>query len=135
MIFGCMNAGVAEACRSNAVGVVSLICSGQLPPAFVDYVLSRRLADGVIIAGCAENACLNRRGGAWTMERIERRRDPRLRKRIPPERIKLVWAGRRGGAALRSEIAALAAKLEPLGPYRPVRARAVEVSERGRADA
>ena len=135
MIFGCMNAGAAEACRSNAVGLVSLTCSGQLPPAFVDYVLSRRLADGVIIAGCAENACLNRCGGAWTMERIERRRDPRLRKRIPPERIKLVWAGRRGGAALRSEIAALAAKLEPLGPYRPVRARAVEVSERGRADA
>ena len=116
MIFDCMNAQVAEACRSEAVGVVSLACSGHLPPAFIDYVVSRKLADGVIIAGCAENSCLNRRGGAWTTDRVERRRDPRLRNRIPSERVKLVWAGRRGLADLRGEIEAFAAGLEALGP-------------------
>ena len=123
MIFGCMNAGAAEACRSDAVGVVSLTCSGQLPPAFIDYVISRDLADGVIVAGCAENSCLNRRGGTWMNDRVERRRDPRLRKRIPPVRVRLVWAGRHGAARLQAEVEEFAERLESLGPYRPVRDR------------
>jgi coenzyme F420-reducing hydrogenase delta subunit len=135
MIFGCMNAGVAEACRSQAVGVVSLTCSGQLPPAFIDYVISRNLADGVVVVGCAENSCLNRRGGAWTTERVERRRDPRLRERIPSVRVRLVWAGRRGAAHLKAEVEALAERLGSLGPYRPIRGRKIESSQPGRADA
>ena len=135
MIFACMNACAAEACRSDAVGVVSLTCSGQLPPAFIDYVVSRDLADGVIVAGCADNSCLNRRGGAWTTDRVERRRDPRLRERIPSERVKMVWAGRRGAAHLQAEVEALAERLELLGPYRPVRDRRIAPSEPGRADA
>jgi quinol-cytochrome oxidoreductase complex cytochrome b subunit/coenzyme F420-reducing hydrogenase delta subunit/Pyruvate/2-oxoacid:ferredoxin oxidoreductase delta subunit len=135
IIFGCMNAGVAEACRSNAVGVVSLTCSGQLPPAFIDYVISRNLADGVIIAGCADNSCLNRRGGAWTTDRVERRRDPRLRERIPSARLGLVWAGRRGASQLQAEVAALLERLESLGPYRSVRDLKIAPSEPGSANA
>ena len=135
MIFGCVNAGVAEACRSRAVGVVGLACSGQLPPAFIDYVISRKLADGVIIAGCAENSCLNRRGGMWTTDRVERRRDPRLRRRIARERVRLVWTGRRGLADLRKEIEALVVSLESLGSDRPVRDREIAASEPGRSDA
>ena len=117
------------------VGVVSLTCSGQLPPAFIDYVISRNLADGVIVAGCADNSCLNRRGGAWTTDRVERRRDPRLRERIPSARVRLVWAGRRGAAQLQAEVAALLKRLESLGPYRPVRALKIAPSKPGRANA
>jgi coenzyme F420-reducing hydrogenase delta subunit len=135
MIFGCTNAEVAEACRSRVVGVVSLACSGHLPPAFIDYVISRKLADGVIISGCAENSCLNRRGGAWTTDRVERRRDPRLRNRIPKERVKVIWAGRRGLKGLRREIEAFAVSLEALGPYRPVRGAKIAAHEPGRANA
>ncbi len=135
MIFGCMNAGVAEACRSDAVGVVSLNCSGHLPPSFIDYVVSRNLADGVVIAGCAENSCYNRRGSAWTIDRVERRRDPRLRQRIPDERVKLIWAGRRGLKDLRREIEAYSRRLEALGPYRPAREPKVGLREPRRADA
>jgi len=135
MIFGCMNAEVAEARRSPGVGVVSLTCSGQLPPAFIDYVISRNLADGVIVAGCAESSCLNRRGGAWTTDRVERLRDPRLRERIPSARVRLVWAGRRGAAQLQAEVEAFAERLESLGPYRRVRDRKTAPSEPGRADA
>ena len=132
MIFACMNACAAEACRSDAVGVVSLTCSGQLPPAFI---VSHDLADGVIVAGCADNSCLNRRGEAWTTDRADHRRDPRLRERIPSERVKLVWAGRRGAAHLQGEVEALAERLELLGPYRPLRDRKIAPSEPGRADA
>ena len=106
-----------------------------MPPAFIDYVVSRDLAGGVIVAGCADNSCLNRRGGAWTTDRVERRRDPRLRERIPSERLKLVCAGRRGAAHLQAEVEALAERLESLGPYRPLRDRKIAPSEPGRADA
>jgi len=138
MIFGCMNAGVAEACRSNAVGVVSLNCSGHLPPSFVDFVISRNLADGVMIVGCAENSCLNRRGGDWTRDRMERRRDPCLRKRIPDGRVRLIWPGRRGLAGLRADVLAFSSELKSMGAFRPGGARRVEPVKpniSGRADA
>ena len=119
MVFGCINANVAEACRAENVGVVALNCTGQLPPAFIDYVLSRKLADGVILAGCAENACYNRFGTKWTADRLAGLRDPQLRSRVPRDRLETVWAGRLGGGALRSELAAFALRLAALGPYRP----------------
>jgi coenzyme F420-reducing hydrogenase delta subunit len=57
-----------------------------------DFVLSRDLADGVVIAGCAESACFNRLGVAWTSQRIAGTRDPYLRARVPRERIATIWA-------------------------------------------
>lgn len=129
MVFGCMNAGVAERHRSESVGVVALNCAGQLPPAFIDYVISRRLADGVIVAGCAENACYNRRGTDWTTARIEGLRDPHLRSRVPRERLRAVWAGRMGAASLRHEISALADRLSTLGPYTLRRAIKAELKK------
>jgi ferredoxin/coenzyme F420-reducing hydrogenase delta subunit len=121
MVFSCMNAGVAEQFRSDHVGVVTLNCSGQLPPAFIDYVISRKLADGVVIAGCAEHACYNRRGTEWTTARLRGVRDPHLRGRVPRQRLKAVWAGRPGGAGLKREIAMLAATVAALGPHMPLR--------------
>ena len=119
MVFGCSNAGVAVACRSSSVGVVSLNCTGQLPPSFIDYVISHKLADGVVIAGCSEGSCYNRFGNKWTTDRLAGARDPHLRARVPRERVAAVWAGRLGGAMLRREIATLAARLGPLGPFKP----------------
>ncbi len=106
-----------------------------MPAAFIHYVISRGLADRVVIAGCVENSCLNRRGGAWTTDRVERRRDPRLRARIPSERVKLIWAWRRGLADLRREIEAFAKSLDVLGLYRRVREVKIAAREPGRANA
>lgn len=119
MIFGCVNADVAAACRSASVGIVSLRCTGQMPPSFIDYIISHHLADGVVIAGCSESGCYNRFGNRWTQERIAGRRDPYLRNRVLRERILTVWAGRLGGAELRKELSTFATNLSALGPYRP----------------
>lgn len=119
MVFGCVSAEVATACRSDNVGVVSLNCTGQLPPSFIDYVISKKLADGVIIVGCTENACYNRFGNKWTIDRLAGERDPHLRARVPREKIKMVWAGRLGGANLRHEIATLDIRLRALDPLTP----------------
>lgn len=116
MVFGCINSGTAEAMRSANVGVVALNCTGQLPPAFIDYVLSRNLADGVAISGCSENGCYNRFGSTWTEDRIAGVRDPHLRSRVPRDRLLTVWAGRLGRAELRRELAGFAQRLTSAGP-------------------
>jgi len=116
MVFGCINAGTAGGVRSDSVGAVSLNCTGQLPPSFIDYVLSRNLADGVVVAGCSENACYNRFGSTWTTERLAGRRDPYLRARVPRDRVKTLWAGRLGGGALGKLLSAFSHDLNTMGP-------------------
>lgn len=117
MVFGCVNAGTAASLRSDSVGVVSVNCTGQLPPAFIDYVLSRKLADGVVISGCSENACYNRHGATWTRDRIDGVRDPHLRSRVPKDRVKTVWAGRLGGKTLARQLVEFGAYLKSAGPF------------------
>jgi ferredoxin/coenzyme F420-reducing hydrogenase delta subunit len=91
MLFGCHPGIDVTAFRSGSVGTVSLACIGQLPPSFIDYVLSRDLADGVTLTGCTEGECRHRFGIAWTEARLAGRRDPHLRKRVPRERLETVW--------------------------------------------
>ena len=98
------------------VAAVSLPCTGMLPPAFVDYVLSRDLADGVMLTGCRDAHCQARLGVRWTEERIEGQRDPHLRARVPRERLARVWAGASDAASLNAELSAFAARLKSLGP-------------------
>lgn len=119
MVFGCAHGVPLEGLASERVGVVRLACAGQLPPAFVDYVLSESLADGVLVTGCAENACHARFGIAWSEARFARTRDPQLRKRVPAERLKTCWAGRLGRPVLAAELASFAHELEALPQLAP----------------
>lgn len=133
MVFRCINAGEADRHRSASVGVVPLNCSGQLPPAFIDYVLSRKLAEGVVVAGCAGNACHNRLGADWTHERLANRRDPQLRTRVPRERVKEIWSGPLHEKGLAGDLSAFAQELSTMGPYQPARRKSVESSENANA--
>lgn len=81
----------AESLNSTNVTVVTIPCVGMLPPAFVDFALSRDLSDGVMLAGCAKEACYYRLGNTWTQQRIDAERDPYLRKRVPRERLAVSW--------------------------------------------
>jgi quinol-cytochrome oxidoreductase complex cytochrome b subunit/coenzyme F420-reducing hydrogenase delta subunit len=120
LVFGCDQGVTNEASGDPGIGAVRLPCTGMLPPSFIDYVLARDLADGVVLTGCAEDACYNRFGIAWTEARIRGERDPYLRQRVPRERILRVWPGKAGGSALTKAIAAFRATL----PAQPT-ARAV----------
>ena len=90
--------------KNGGVRVITMPCIGMLPPSFVDFALSRRFADGVMLAGCAENDCFHRLGNEWTMRRMARERDPYLRQRVPLERLDMTWlppgANRRRAQAL-----------------------------------
>ncbi len=100
MVFNCGHGPDLTGISSNTVGVVSLVCIGQLPPAFIDYVLSRDLADGVMLTGCLENSCDSRLGITWTMDRLAGQRDPHLRGRVERARVETFWAGSTGKAQL-----------------------------------
>jgi coenzyme F420-reducing hydrogenase delta subunit len=116
-------------------GRIVLPCVAMAPPSLLDFIISRDLADGVCIAGCAERECWNRLGGEWMRERVARRRDPFLRERVPRERLLVVWAGPSEGARLRRETAAFAAQLAAQPSYDKVRPLSRDEAAKSRAAA
>jgi ferredoxin/coenzyme F420-reducing hydrogenase delta subunit len=92
LVFGCEGGRSLSKLKDAETGIVSLTCMAQLPPAFIDFVLSRGLADGVVLAGCTNGDCQYRLGAQWTEQRINRERDPRLRKRVDTEKLAMLWA-------------------------------------------
>lgn len=118
MVYGCRFGPDLAAYREQGVATLVMPCLGALPPSFIDFVISRRHADGVVLAGCVAGDCYQRLGVEWTEQRLEGRRDPHLRRRVPRERVVAIWAGPSGGASLTHEIGLLRARLRKLGPYR-----------------
>lgn len=104
LAFGCEHAADAAMLEAEGIGIVKLRCIAMIPPSLIDYVLSRGLAEGVVLVGCAESACYNRLGVRWTKARIGRSRDPRLRTRTPRERILTVWAAPSERARVLAEV-------------------------------
>jgi ferredoxin/coenzyme F420-reducing hydrogenase delta subunit len=120
-------------------GTVVLPCVAMAPPSLIDYVLSRDLADGVVVAGCSESACYNRLGVKWTQERFAAVRDPYLRARVPRERIAKIWASAIEVGRAQAEISAFATRLRSLPPMRlrsplPASSRARPVRSREPAE-
>ena len=93
VVYGCQNSMDPAKMADANVAVVTMPCIGMLPLSFVDFLLSRKLADGVFLTGCREGDCSFRLGIKWTEERISGERDPRLRKRVNQDRIGKYWAG------------------------------------------
>lgn len=105
VVFGCQHgAGVATADTADAI-VLSLRCSGQLPPAFIDYAL-RCGAGGVVISACSTGACEYRLGSRWTAARLAANREPRLRRSVPENRYRQVFADAGDEPVLAAAIAA-----------------------------
>ncbi len=112
IVFGCDHGARVEKLDSVDVGSVRLPCTGMLPPPFIDYVLSRRLADGIVVTGCRDGECNYRLGPTWTDLRIDGERDPRLRERVPRQRIARIWAAPTDWRALARAVRELQARLE-----------------------
>lgn len=91
MVFTCEDGKGPLKPGDSQTAVVGLRCMGQLAPSFVDYILSRDLADGVFMTGCNTSSCQYRAGADWTEQRMARTRDPRLRARIDTELVQLGW--------------------------------------------
>lgn len=115
VVFGCDRAADTRALARADTGVVSLLCTGQLPPSFIDYAL-RSGADGVVVTGCAEDGCYYRHGNTWTAQRIAGAREPHLRVSVPRERVSVVWAAAGERARLRAAVERFRSALRALPP-------------------
>jgi coenzyme F420-reducing hydrogenase delta subunit len=99
--------------ESSDVAAFSLLCTGMLPPSFIEYAL-RCGATGVVVTGCRESGCEFRLGNRWTDERLRGVRKPRLRSRVPRERLRVVWADRGDEDSLQAALCALRELPAPL---------------------
>jgi ferredoxin/coenzyme F420-reducing hydrogenase delta subunit len=114
IVFDCGRGAALPAPDGGYTATVRVPCVSMVPPPVIDYVLTRKLADGVLFAGCAEGGCHFRIGDRLTAERIAGTRDPRLRKRIPRTRVAVSWAGRGQDSERAADIAEFAASLPAL---------------------
>ena len=109
VVFACGEGASVAASASTAV--IQVPCVGMVPPPFLDFVLARGLAEGVLLAGCRDEECYHRLGARWTSERIAMERDPRLRARVPRDRVGLSWAARTQRAVRRADVSAFQSQL------------------------
>ena len=92
VVFSCEHGAAVDGRQAPDVQTYPLLCTGQLPPSFVEYAL-RDGAAGVVVATCREGGCAFRLGQRWTAERLAGQREPHLRQHVPAERVELVAAG------------------------------------------
>jgi ferredoxin/coenzyme F420-reducing hydrogenase delta subunit len=116
LVFACKHGAGA----GRASDTVEVPCAAMVPPSLIDYVINRNLADGVVVAGCAERACYHRLGVAWTKQRFARERDPYLRTRVPRERLTTIWASRTEQHGFAKALADFTTAIATLPPNRPV---------------
>ncbi len=114
LVFGCDHALPAEQLAASGIAAVTLPCIAALPPAFIDYALSRELAAGVVVTGCRKGECYNRFGVDWMTARLAGTRDPYLRGRVPRERLLVHWAAAPDRRQLWQAIEAFQARLAEL---------------------
>ncbi len=114
LVFGCDPGARIGRDITSIAAMVRMPCIGMLPPAFIDWALSRGMADGVVITGCREGNCQHRFGVDWINDRLDRKRAPQLRRRVPRERILRFWASSADGKALDKAIIRFAESLSKL---------------------
>lgn len=113
VVFGCDRGARVERLAGPDVASFSLICTGMLPPSFVDYAL-RDGAAGVLVSGCAEGACAFRHGQRWAAERLRGQREPHLRALATPERLAVAWVDAADPQLLSSALDGLRQRLRAL---------------------
>ncbi len=111
LVIGCEHGPALAGLDDGSIAGLSLPCVGALPPPFLDYLLARRHADGILLAGCGPGDCQHRLGARWTLARLAGTRDPALRGRVPRERIETCWAGAGGAGRLAAQVADFRARL------------------------
>ncbi len=124
VVYGCAQGARTDTLAGEDVAVFSLICTGMLPPSFVEYAL-RGGADGVLLTGCRAAGCAFRLGNRWTEERLQGAREPHLRASVERSRICIAWADPGEENELHAELANFRSRIAdlaklPASPLLPV---------------
>jgi len=91
LVVGCDQGARVQSLAGPHVLPMSLLCTGLLPPSFIEYAL-RGGADAVMVASCRAGGCEFRLGPRWADERLSGAREPHLRGAVPRERVVRVEA-------------------------------------------
>ncbi len=110
VVFGCDRGARVGALDAPDVVHLSLMCTGMLPPSFVEYAL-RDGAAGVLVSACRAGGCEFRLGQRWTEARLGGTREPHLRASVPRERVATAWADPGDESALRAALHELRMRL------------------------
>lgn len=123
VVYGCAHGADLSALARPGVVTQTLPCIGNLPPSFIDYVLRRAGADGVLLTGCRLGDCYFRTGNEWMVQRLAGTREPHLRTTVDRRRLKVVWAAAVDGARLTAaldeflrQLARLETQRDPVPP-------------------
>jgi coenzyme F420-reducing hydrogenase delta subunit/ferredoxin len=114
LVFSCARGAQAMPLAGADTAVIELICTGMLPPAFVEYAL-RGGADGVLVAACRAGGCDFRLGERWTSERLLGDREPHLRHSVPPSRLQVLLGSAHDSGALATALSEFRTRIETLG--------------------
>jgi quinol-cytochrome oxidoreductase complex cytochrome b subunit/coenzyme F420-reducing hydrogenase delta subunit/NAD-dependent dihydropyrimidine dehydrogenase PreA subunit len=104
-VFGCERGADVTALAGPGVVALPLMCTGALPPSFVEYAL-RDGAASVLVAAC--RGCEYRHGSAYTAARLAGTREPHLRAQVPRDRVHFVAADAGEEPLLRAALQRLA---------------------------
>jgi ferredoxin/coenzyme F420-reducing hydrogenase delta subunit len=115
MVVGCDHGAVLDRFKGPSVAVMSLPCSGMLPPSLADYLITKKLVDGVVVTGCRPGECFHRLGPEWTDLRFAGERVPKLRRAVPRQRVRVSWAAPTEPAQIARELEEFQAELAGLG--------------------
>ena len=97
------------------VKVVKFVCSGMIRPKMLENALSKG-ADGVFVTGCAFGDCTYRTGNLLIRDRLQGKRNPRLRgKRVETDRIDMFYLAISDEARFVEEVRAFDRRLRALG--------------------
>ncbi len=120
LVYACERCGMTTG-EENGAQVISLPCIAMLPPSFIDFALSRGLADGVALAGCASGECYYRLGNAWMAQRLNGERDPYLRDRVDRTRLRHLRVRAASAGQRRKQLKEFSDSLAELPPNEPRR--------------
>jgi ferredoxin len=118
VVIGCDRGANVATLNGAGVASLSLICTGMLPPSFVEYAL-RQGAAGVLVTGCREGGCEFRLGALWTRQRLLGQREPHLRASVPRDLVATVWAGTGEEPALVEALIGLQRRVARSSPIAP----------------
>ena len=112
VVFACGRGAPVAHRGAPDTAVLELLCVGMLPPAFIEFALKSG-ASGVMVAACGEGDCEYRFGSMWLQERIAGTREPRLRGRVPADRLRVAECA--DATALADALSAFRAQLRQIG--------------------
>ncbi len=110
LLLGCDHGARVQALAGPQVLPLSLLCTGLLPPSFIEFAL-RGHADAVLVASCRGGGCEFRLGTRWTHERLAGTREPHLRDGVTRHRVMTVEADAGEDVVVRSALASLLTRL------------------------